>query len=615
MKNTLPALLWCFSAVLAAWLWAPHLVACLGAALGCLTATALSRQDNTRLRWLIFLASCLVGLAAQFVLANVPLGNPGHQILARSGILCWLATHGGVFFLHQFHRTALVPLECALFATPWVLWLQAHRQGHLDRPVGLMEPMQGLGLEPTRVLAVLGLFLGLSIVLLIGARQSRQLGLAPIIWAISLGLAASFLIPSQRLNRIATQESELSGPGQVQERRVATTPVAVIVFYSEEAPELEVFHFQPRPHDDGLETRPESRTARYRVAEIVAQNRPLVRGWEAQRTPVVVPDGETFASVYEITSKVPSASLIELMESSPPPLEPIAHSRFQALLDQAVPISDRSHPVRAALRVKLWMEQNRTQGQETAQGTVDDCLLRAQPVNQETFTRAAHQLLLELGVPNRVVSGYAVRADQKGTGSFLLLTEQDRRCWLELTSHGYRGLEFDLYPLDGPNQSEGPQNLEMQRQLGELARARQPGYQPLPGLGVGAMGFTLFILVAVSSGYGIKLYRWLRGYLAPPERRAVATYRSVLDRLAEVEELRASGETRYEFSQRLKMRVPSLEALTMVFQRSTLGRPGLSDEDPTPALFRACLAEIAESYPRRRRWLGYLHPFSWSKVH
>lgn len=614
MKNTLPALLWCFSALVAAWLWAPHPIACLGAALGCLTATALSRQGDIRLRWLIFLASCLVGLAAQFVLANVPLGNPGHQILARSGILCWLTAHGGLFFLHQFQRTALLPLECALFATPWVLWLQAHRQGHLDRPVGLMEPMQSLGLDPTRVLAVLGLFLGLSIVLLIGSRQSRHLGLAPILWALLLGVVAAFLIPSQRLNRLASQERELLGPGQIQERRVATTPVAVVVFYSDETPELGVFHFRSQPNDDGLETRPESRTVRFRVAEIVAQDRPLVRGWEAQRTPVVVPDGETFASVYEITSKVPAESLTELMEGPSPSSRPLAPSKFQALLDQAVPTSDRSHPVRAALRVKLWMEQNRAQGQETAQGTVDDCLLRAKPVGQETFTQAAHQLLQELGIPTRVVSGYAVRADQKGTGSFLLLTEQDRRYWLELTSPGYHGLEFDLYPLDGPNQSEGPQNLDMQRQLGELARARQPGYQPIPGLGMGAAGVLFSLLVTLMSGYGIKLYRWLRGKFSPPERRAVFAYRSVLDRLAEVKELRASGETRYEFSQRLKRRVPSLEALTMTFQRSTLGRPGPSDEDPTPALFSACLTEIAHSYPRRKRWLGYLHPFSWSKV-
>ena len=601
--------------MLAAWLWAPHPVACAAALLGCLSATLVSRISEPRKGWIVFALTCLVGIGCQALLNFVALADPSGQILARTGVLCWLVSHAVVFVFQRFQQKSLAPLECALFATPWVLWLYAHRQGHLDRPVGLMEPLQGLGVDPTRALAFLGISLGVALVLLLGSRNSEHLGTGPILFVIGFGLLASLAVPTQRLGRLATEESRLLAPGQVQERRVATTPVAVIVFYADYSPELEVFHFRPQPTQETDTGRPKSQKLRYRVAEIVAQDRSLVQGWNGQRTPVVVPDGKTFAAVYEIVSQVPTESLTEVIERPVSPAsQPVENSTYQAILEEAVPSEDRLHPVRAALRIKLWMEQNRSQGEESSGGSVDDCLLKGRPVSQETFTRAAHQLLAELGFSSLVVSGYAARADQKSTGSFLLLTEQDRRFWLELTDPGVRGLEFDLYPLDGPNQSEGPQNLEMQRQLGELARARKQRYQPLPGLGMGTLGLLLFLFVIVACGHAVKAYRGLRARARGSTRYVAVCYRAVLDRLAEVEELRQAGETRYEFSQRLKNRVPNLEPLTAAFQRFALGASKPPEADEVGRLYQACLGDIATGYSRRRRWLGYLHPFSWFKV-
>lgn len=615
MKNALPGFLWCLSALLAAWLWAPHPAAAVAGLLGCLSATALSLFPRSRGLWLGFSLSCLFGVGILFALATYPISSPSLQILIRSSVLCWLVPHALVFLLHQADRTSVIPLECALFATPWVLWLKAHRFGNLDRPVSLMEPFQSVGIDPTRVLAFLGILVGISILLLIGSRQSRQFGLAPILALLLFGLTVAVLVPTERVGRLATKNSQAFNAGEALEQKVST-PVAVVVFYTDYQPDLEVYHFRPYQDDRTDVVRPKSQKLHYRVAEIVAQDQILVQGWGAERTPIVVPDGKAFASVYEVRSQVPMESLIELMDSTPThPPAPADRSRWQTILDDAVPLDDRSHPLRMALRVKIWMEQNRAQGPETVQGTVEDSLLRAKPVNQETFVRAAHQLLLDLGVANQVVSGYAIRTDQKGTGSYLLITEQDRRWWLELTAPGYVGMVVDLYPLDAPNQADTPQNFDLQRQMGELARAREPKYQPLPGLSSGSAGFLIFLFVGISLGYGIKLYRWLRGQSRNSQRTPVWAYRAVLDRLAEVKELRASGETRYEFSQRLKETVPSLEILTITFQRHTLGSPGTEAEGTASALARSCAHEIARSYPRRHRWLGYIHPFSWLRVH
>ena len=614
MKNIAPGLLWSFPTLVAAWLWAPHPLAVVGGLSGCLSATLLSQFPASRNLWIGFLLSCLTGFIALATLGSIPVTDPSAQILIRSAVLCWLTSHSILFLLHQATPSAFIPLECALFATPWVLWLKAHRFGNLDRPVALMEWLQSMGIDPTRALAGLGIFVGVGIVLLVGSRRSRGLGLQPSLILISLALVLTLLLPTQSVGRLAVQNSQSLGAGQAQEQK-ASTPVAVVVFYSDYQPELEVYHFRPYQEGDEPLERPPSRQLRYRVAEVKAQDQFLAQGWDARRTPIVVPDGKSFASVYEVHSQVPSLSLAQQMEEAPPAVpEPAPQSRWEAVLDEAVPLQDRSHPLRAALRIKLWMEQNRIQGAETVQGSVEDSLLKKKPVNQETFVKAAHQLLQDLGVPNSVVSGYAVRTEQKGTGSYLLITEQDRRWWIELKSPGYGGLIIDLYPLDAPNQSDTPQNFDLQRQLGELARAREPQYQPLPGLGMGSLGGLVLVLVSMGLGYAVKLYRWVRGHSSNSPRTPVWAYRAVLDRLAEVEELRASGETRYEFSRRLKEAVPSLEPLTINFQRHTLGSPGSRETDESVSLARACDREISQTYSFRRRWFGYLHPFSWLKV-
>lgn len=615
MKHALPSLLWLPSILLAAWLWSPHPMACLGAALGCCSATALLQNPERRMSWMLFFASLLLGLAALQLLSNVPLTQPSSQILIRSGVLSWLAAHSALFVILGSHRKALIPLECALLTAPWIVWLRPHRDGHLDRPVALMEALQAAGIEPTWFLTSLGIFLGLALLVLLGARESPGPGLGSIVSVFALGLVLSLTIPSQKAMRLAATSSQASNQTE-QERKLSTTPVAVVVFYSDYKPPLGVYHFRPQPADSPRASRPEGRRLRYRVAEIVTQDRPLVQGWEGQMSPVVVPDGETFAAVYEMTSTVPDQEIIELMQQTPFRTSAVRQdSAYRDLLEQILPHQDREHPLRAAMRIKLWLERHRGQGAESTQGTVEDSLLQNRPVDQKTFTQAAQELLRAAGISSELVSGYAVRADQKGTGSFLLLTEQDRRWWLELTEPGYAGLELDLFPLDAPEPSQGPENLDMQRQLGELARARKPHFKPLAGLGSGTVGLAVFTLVMLCGGYLIKLYRQARAYIAPPEALTTASYLRVLDRLAEVKELRAAGETRYEFSQRLKSRVPSLEPLTQNFQRATLGPPGSGDPGRASTLACACIDEIARGYPRRRRWLGALNPFSWLKVH
>ena len=537
-----------------------------------------------------------------------PLLGAGALLLLHAGLASALAAFALLSLLHRGRASAWRVLECVIFALPWVAALSSHRQGHLERPAGLVEAATRLGLDPFRLFAGLGLILGAMLVLLLASRRGLRAANALIVWAIAAGCLA--LLPAERMARLATQLEEPPSE-QVSQSQKADTPVAVAVFYQDYNPELGVYHFAPQAPAEG--ELPEATGVHYRMAELVPQPDPLVLGWSAQLTPASVAHEEAFARIYEVRSQVVSRPLSELLDITSSGLEPGA-GPYRELVESVVPEPERALPLRAALRLKLWMEQNRPQGAEGPEDSVEGCLRDGRSVGQKTYTEAAQALLASLGLRTRLVQGFAVRADQRGEGSFLLLTQQDQRWWLELWLDGVGWLVLDLYPLDGPNDSAGPQNQELQRRLGEMARAREtsPDIGPL-NLGTGAVGFFLFLLIVGMGGHGIRLVRQLRVHWCRPERLPVWGYLAVLDRLAEVGELRRAGETRHEFAMRLKDRVPSLEALTLLHQRAALGPPGTRPDNIAP-LLTACLRERAAAYPRPLRWLGSCHPFAWMKV-
>jgi hypothetical protein len=585
--------------------------------LGCLGATLLAVKGRTRQK----LAA--LGLWLVLALLTALLGRWGWPwvgapaaLLGQATLLSGLASFALVGLFHQMPASFMLLPECAVFALPWVVWLSDHRRGHLQQPVALVEPAWAWGLDPFRLFAAAGLLLGVLLVLLMSSRRRTDPVWRKVFFVGLIGALCLTAIPAQKLSRFSAQIAENpAATGPTQEK--PDLPVAVVVFFQDYQPELGSYHFACQSYD-APPAEPASENAvslHYRVAEMVEQPEPLIMGWSPKIAAASAAGQQTFARLYEVksrVSKLPLADRLALRATPSPP----AQDPFQTLARQIVPESERATPLRAALRVKLWMEQNRVQadGVSPDSGSVEGCLGQNTPVGQKTFTQAAQRLLESLGWSTRLVQGYAVRADQRGQGSFLLLSQSNQRWWLELWIDQAGPETIDLYPLQGPSDGDGPNNQDLQRRLGELARAKNQAAQPLPGLGAGILGFMLFLAIVGGAGFGIKAYRHLRVRWCAPSRLTDWGYLAVLDRLAEVKEVRRTGETRQQFALRLKDRVPSLEALTHLHQKAHFGHPGGASFDNARPLVTACLKEYRHSFSAQRRWSGWLHPFAWMKV-
>ena len=237
------------------------------------------------------------------------------------------------------------------------------------------------------------------------------------------------------------------------------------------------------------------------------------------------------------------------------------------------------------------------------------------------FAHAATYLLRSLGVPARVATGYAVSESARQGGSSLLLSGAASHAWPEIYVDGFGWVVLDVYPertLDPPEQ---PMDADLQRLLGELARGASPlplSATDLPKIKEFArrvtitLGTWLFTLLGATLIflYGMKAWRRFA-----PEWTSVAAlsrvvYRAELDRIGEVSVLRASGESRESFATRIRDRVPAFERLTQAHISSAFGRHE-ADSGSLREDAKALRREIRQSFPRWRRFLGLITPWSW----
>ncbi len=546
--------------------------------------------------------------------------DPGTRIQAHALLTTWLGVSGLLFFFHAVSRRfpAILGLELILFCAPWVALFWEHREGHLGRPWGVLEPAWALGFGTDRVLAAMGLGLGILSVFLIAARLSGRLSLSLVVGACGLSVACFFLVPERTVIDSPTPDRTTAGTAQRDEQR-QDRPVASVVFSQNYEPEQGTYYFRSldSPSSARIFGDAEStRTLEYRVAEMATRPLRLCLGEpEEVRQPQLL-DPDPFTRIYDIRSQVSTLTIEGLLRQdlSIDSLEPKGETG--RLAAEIVPPKERRNPLLAALRIKFWLQRERRQTYQ--QTDLKAFLTQGQPGDQETFARAAQALLSSLGISTRLVHGYAVRSDQRGEGSSLLITEKHHRWWNELWLARGGWVVIDVMPLDAPSdQRPGPHDLGLQRQLGELARkARADSPHLLPGFGAGALGILIFLGVVCLGGYAIKLYRLYRGNQKSAQTAAFHGYRMILDRLAEVGELREPGETRRDFALRLKDRLPSLENLTLFHLKAHFDRSGAEHQPHWDThLVQDVLREFRTAYPTYQRVLGSLHPFSWMKVH
>ena len=237
------------------------------------------------------------------------------------------------------------------------------------------------------------------------------------------------------------------------------------------------------------------------------------------------------------------------------------------------------------------------------------------------FSHAATYLMRSVGVPARVATGYAVSESARQGGSSLLLSGAASHAWPEVYLDGYGWVVFDVYPERALDPPEAPMDADLQRLLGELARGASPlplSATDLPKLKelarrasiATATWLSITVLLALLLLYSVKGWRRLAPRFASSEMLPRVVYRAELDRLADVSVSRTRGESREAFARRVRVELPSFVELTDAHVAHAYGG---HSPDPTDLQDRAAQVrrDLRAGFPRWRRFLGLITPWSW----
>jgi hypothetical protein len=168
---------------------------------------------------------------------------------------------------------------------------------------------------------------------------------------------------------------------------------------------------------------------------------------------------------------------------------------------------------------------------------------------------------------------------------------------------------FDIYPEQSDEPPRPPVDRDLESLLGEVARDDKSGGlsdEPLsesfaiPWLAIG-YGLLIFLGAGLVGGYGIKTARRFG---------MVSSYRTSLDRLADIGETRSTGETRTAYARRLREITPSFEVLTERHLRQVYRGSSLPAQE-LGKLSAKVHSELRKSLPLGRRILALLNPIGW----
>jgi hypothetical protein len=237
------------------------------------------------------------------------------------------------------------------------------------------------------------------------------------------------------------------------------------------------------------------------------------------------------------------------------------------------------------------------------------------------FAHAATYLLRSLGVPARVATGYAVSESARQGGSSLLLSGAASHAWPEIYLDGFGWVVLDVYPERALDPPEQPMDADLQRLLGELARGASPlplSATDLPRIKELARRVSITIgtwLVALLGAvlvllFGVKGWRRFAPQWSSAPALSRVVYRAELDRIAEVSVLRAPGESRESFANRIRDQLPAFERLTRTHIASAFGRHQ-PDSGSLRRDAQAVRHEIRQGFPAWKRFLGLITPWSW----
>ncbi len=361
----------------------------------------------------------------------------------------------------------------------------------------------------------------------------------------------------------------------------------------------------------------------------------------SQVAPLANPDPSRFRRAYRVVSQVYTDPYEDLIGRAAGELEwsedlweyytemPKDPRYFElaAELQASVRPEYRDEPLAKALTIKRYLEENATYSfKNNHEGESDPTasfLFSEEKLGYCVhLSHAAAFLMRAMGIPARVSAGYAVAAQNLGSGSALLIKQGDAHAWAELYVRGVGWVPIEITPEKTDVEPTEFNEHDLQQLLGEMARREGEGLeqtQPPPSLAellkpfVDMVPYVLLALLGLA--YLTKTWRLLAPYVLSWRRQPKVAYRAALDWLAMFGLHRQYGESREHFAARMDVMSPSFRPITDVHVGVALGSQRLAEGRARfmelPELVSGVARELRLGAPLWRVGLGFLNPISW----
>ncbi|MEJ7733544.1 MAG: transglutaminase domain-containing protein [Polyangiaceae bacterium] len=383
---------------------------------------------------------------------------------------------------------------------------------------------------------------------------------------------------------------------------------------------------------------------RARVAMLTEHSRPFGLETPTEFSPMPNPNRQRFVRAYRFEALAQSAGYRTLLGKAPGdpawtkdvvdyytagPSDPRYGELARKLVAQLPPVR-QADPFAKALAITLHLNKELSYStKERHAGAADptaDMLFGNKIGYCVHFAHAAVYLWRSVGVPARVAVGYRTEEDARAGGSALLVRSGDAHAWPELYLAGIGWIVLDVAAEKNLDPPAPPQDEDLQRLLGEMARSDPPDPKEPPrlrrppmrnwGRDIGLAGLLLVVGAAVAL-YLIKIWRRVVPIVAGQRSIGRVGYRYALDLLAEAGLSRDFGETREAFARRAGNLAPSFSAVTDMHLAARWRGPDVAPADRperSRAAWRKALRALRADLGRRgklvRRLLGLVNPAS-----
>jgi protein-glutamine gamma-glutamyltransferase len=679
----------------------------IGAALGALAACRLARS-SFRLSAILAASALavLVASAAHAAAVNVPWFAHG---LGPALAMRWadsVLAGSSALVLATALRTSVMRarlfsiVEVALVSIAFAELVVAHREGAINRPFELADPMIAMGIDPTIALLAIGAAAALVIVLVLLSERSLvrlviHLGVA-LAMVVSIFFAARVVgLPQpapdslglrtgqadQRDHKPGREAKPNDGGGRRSNDELDfrdnyrssfnRAPIAVVLLHDDYSPPSGVYYFRQSAFSlyngrrlveagadldrDLAVSFPTSRVAisdvpnqrgdravvDTTVALLADHKRPFALESPLSLEPAFNPDPARFRRIYRVSSASLTSdyyALLGVPAGEPTwtsetwraynrgPADPRYHELARKIID-GLRLELRDDPMARALSVSSWLSKEGVyslrSGHAAAADPTADFLFGDKTGYCVHFAHAAVYLMRSLGLPARIATGYVIDEAARRGGSTIVLSGENSHSWPELYLEGVGWVVVDIVPERSLDPPPPPPDADLQRLLGELARAEKP--LPYPGTRLfepaarmaleiaKTLGWVILAVLGLGLGsaYLIKLWRRLAPLLVSRRHLARLLYRAQLDRLSELRLRRAFGESREGFAARTALLCPSFIHLTQAHLYAAFAQQPSIEAHWFKECSRRIKTELETAIPWWRRFFGALIPWSW----